>query len=584
MATCGAFRARLLVLSTVILAASLGPRALKAQDMTVRRASACMDYMFYDEAIALFDQVLVEHPSARGIRVHQAYAYFRLNRFAEAAGILERERELFPADLKPLILLALVRDSQGRPAEALATARAAQDELDGLLKRPGRKKGATALRALAPNAGLPAYLLGLDASRKRDPRTARSLFFRAQALGYDPIACRLQAINAEVEAGNWAGALKLDETMKLTPMPRGTGRAGAGSEAIADSLVLRAIILAGLGRRDESRASLVEALRAEPFRTDILMALAIHDLQRAQFEDAARTLTKAVKLAPLDFWARDLLRQAQERRTLPEGASAAAFSRDFLKARGPRFVYILQGRPEDAVSAVQTCAVDLIKRGQLADAARCLRMFTDIYEGSAAIYYNLGQLDNSLGHFAKALACGAKALGLRPDYRDAFDLMGNVYFEAGDYESAVRSYESAVALDPRDPLGFFNLACACHESGDDANAETNWLEALRLEKIAPAAGASARADAGALDHSLTIKVEPVSAPSCEYLGLLYARQGKVSQAIEYFEKAIAFNREGLVPYLEIGKLYRAQNDPGRSQEYFDKYLALGGDESKIKER
>ena len=135
--------------------------------------------------------------------------------------------------------------------------------------------------------------------------------------------------------------------------------------------------------------------------------------------------------------------------------------------------------------------------------------------------------------------------------------MGNVYFKVGDFENAVRSYESAVRLDTRDPLGFFNLACAFHELGDDANAEKNWLEALRLEKVAPADGAPTMAAAGALDHSLTVKVEPVLAPCCEYLGFLYVRQGKTPQAIAYFEKAIAFSREGLVPYLEIGKLYRA---------------------------
>jgi tetratricopeptide (TPR) repeat protein len=584
MAICAGKRARITVLSVGIIAAFVGHRALKAQDMTVKRASACMDYMFYDEAIALFDRILEKHPAERGIRVDQAYAYFRLNKYDEAAAILEREHELFPDDLKPLILLSLVQDSMGRPDEALATARAVQAELDGLLKRSGRKKAASALRALAPNAGLPAYLLGLDASRKRDPRTARSRFLRAQALGYNPMDCRLQAINAEIEAGNWDGALKLDETMKLGQNGSGRDGTGAGSAACADSMALKAIVLAGLGRRDECRASLEEALAAEPFRTDILMDLAVLDLERAEFEEAARKLAKAVKLAPLDFRARDLLGQAQARRTLPEGSRAAAFSRDFLKARGPRFVYVLKGQPEDAVSAVQTCAVDLIKRGLLADAARCLRMFTDISEGSASIYYNLGQLDNGLGRLAEALACGAKALRLKPDYRDAHDLMGNVYFKVGDFARAVSSYERAVSLDPRDPVGFFNLACAFHESGDDANAEINWLKALLAEKTAPAAGASARSDAGALDHSLTVKVEPVSAPCCEYLGSLYARQGKTAQAIDYYEKAIAFNREGLVPYLEIGKLYRAQNDPAKAREYFDKYLALGGEAGKIKER
>jgi tetratricopeptide (TPR) repeat protein len=356
-----------------------------------------------------------------------------------------------------------------------------------------------------------------------------------------------------------------------------------GSVVSADLSVLKAIILDQLGRREECRDSLEEGLAAEPFRTDILTCLAVLDMQGARFEEAGRTLTKVIRLVPLDFRARALLEQAQARRRLPEGSSTEAFSPDFLKAHGPRFVYVLNGRPEDAVSAAQTTAVDFIKRGLLADAALHLRMFTDIYQGSPSVYYNLGQLDNSLGLLAEALACGAKALGLKPDYRDAWDLMGNAYFKVGDFGNAVRSYESAVGLDPRDPLGVFNLACALHESGDDASAEKNWLEALRLENMALPTGTATRAAAGGLDHSLTVKVEPVSAPCCEYLGSLYARRGRVPLAIEYFEKAIGFNREGLVPYLEIGKLYRAQSDLGKAKAYFDKYLSLGGDENKIKE-
>ena len=598
MSACAASRVRMLILAMVILPTFVGLRPLKAQDEQITRALSCMDFMLYDEANSLFEQALQKHPMERGLRIKQAYACFRLNKYEEAAGVLNREHELFPADLKPLILFSLVQRAMGQADNAATTARAVQADLDEILKRSGRKKVEAALRDLSPNAGLPAYVLGLDASRKRDARTARSWLLRAQALGYDPTDCWLQAINAEMESGNWEEALKLCDR-RGESFSAGPGRAGSSatvggssaledgtrvaSEISADALVLKAISLAQVGRRDECRASLEEALAAEPFRSDTLMDLAIHDLQSAEFEKAARTLTKVIKLAPLDFQARYLLEQAHARRRLADGSTAATFSRDFLKARGPRFIYVLEGRPEEAVSVAQTYAVDFIKRGLLTEAARHLRMFTEIYEGSPSIYYNLGQLDNNQGLLAEALACGVKALRLKPDYRDAYDLMGNVYFKVGDFENAVHSYESAIRLDTHDPLGFFNLACAFHGLGDDANAEKNWLEALRLENVAPAARAPTMAAAGALDHTLTVKVELVSAPCCEYLGLLYARQGKTSQATEYLEKAIAFNPEGLLPYLELGKLYRARNDLGKAREYFKKYLALGGDESEIKE-
>jgi tetratricopeptide (TPR) repeat protein len=198
---------------------------------------------------------------------------------------------------------------------------------------------------------------------------------------------------------------------------------------------------------------------------------------------------------------------------------------------------------------------------------------------SPTIYYNLGQLSNTLGRFAEALACGARTIALKNDSAEAHDLMGNVYFKIGDYENAARSYEKALGLDTRDPLSFYNLACAYHELGDDVRAEKNWLEAIRRENAA--AGAPLQADAAALEHALTVKVEPVSAPSCQYLGLLYAGQGNAGQAIEYFEKAIAYNPNALVPYLELGRLYIERNEGDKAGDYLKKYLELGGDKSKV---
>ena len=399
--------ARVLILSMAILATPVGPRALTAQDEKITRALTCMDFMIYDEAISLFEQVLQKHPMERGLRIKQAYACFRLKKYEEVAEVLTREHELFPADLKPLILLSLVQNSMGQPDNAAATARAVRADLDRILKTSSRKKVEAALRDLSPNAGLPAYILGLDASRKQDARTARSWLLRAQALGYDPTDCWLQAVNAEMESGNWQEALKLCDERggRFSAGPRKGGLSTAagrssgpqdgtsvGPEVSADALVLKSIILAELGQPDECRAALEEGLAAEPFRTDILMDLAVHDFQRAEFEKAAGTLTKVIKLAPLDFRARYLYEQARGRNRLADGATAATFSRDFLKARGPRFIYVLEGRPEDAVSAAQTYAVDFIKRGLLADAARHLQMFTEIYEGSPSVYYNLGQV------------------------------------------------------------------------------------------------------------------------------------------------------------------------------------------------
>ena len=566
---------RLLILSIAIFPALIGAPSFAGEDRRIARALSCMDFMLYDEAISLFDQILESHPTERGLRVKQAYAYFRLNKYEKAMEALNREHEAFSADLQPLILLSFIQYTAGRQADAERTARTVQDALDKIRETSNRKKTEATMRSLGPNAGLPSYILGLGAKKRQDARAARSWFLRAQALSYDGTDCWIQAIDTEIEAMNWA------EAQRLCDAGGDNSPAGASPAAKtpADVLTLKAILWAQLGRREECRACLEAAAASEPFRTDLLKNMAINDLIRDNFDKASRILARVLKLTPLDFQARFLLEQAQSRRRPGSSSAALGYSRDFVKARGPRFRYVLEGRPDDAAAAANGYALNFIQRGLLVDAARHLRAFTEIYENSPTIYYDLGQLDNTLGLFAEALACGAKALKLENDYMEAYDLMGNVYFKVGDFENAVHSYESSLQLNSRDPLSFFNLACAFHELGDDANAEKNWLEAVRLENAT--AGAPFRANADALEYSLLVNVEPVSAPACQYLGLLYAERGKIAQAIEYLEKAIAFNPKALVPYLEIGRLYMEQNERRMAEDHFKTYLELGGDERKV---
>lgn len=594
MALITSARIRILLLSTLILPALMASPPLRGEDPRIVRALACMDSMQYDDAISQFELALQAHPKERGLRVKQAFAYFRLKKFKEAADALNREHELFPDDLNPLILLSFIQHASGQPDDALVTARTSQAKLDKILNSSSVKKLNAALRDLFPNAGLPAYLLGLEASKRQDSQAARSWFIRAQGLSYDATDCWLQSIYAEMEAGHWQEALKLCGTKGDISSAAGKIEvisAVARKTAVpprkeiilkdfpSDVFMLKAIILNKLGRQEESRVSLEEAVAAEPFRPEPLKNLAIDDMRRSNFEKAAGMLTRVVKLSPLDFHARFLLEQAQSGRRIVNGLSESIFFREFTKARGPRFIYVLEGQPNDVAVAANGIALQYIQRGLLVDAANHLRTFIEIYTGSPTIYYNLGQLSNTLSRFAEALACGAKTVALKNDSAEGHDLMGNVYFKIEDYENAARSYEKALALNTRDPLSFYNLACAYHKLGDDMRAEKNWLEAIRQEDAA--AAAPLQGDAATLEHSLTVKVEPVSALSCQYLGLLYAGQGKTGQAIEYFEKAIAYNPNALVPYMELGRLYNERNERDKAGEYFKKYLELGGDKSKI---
>jgi len=562
----------------------------------VERALGCMDLMLYEEAISLFDQALAKDPAQPGMRTRQAYAYYCLNRPEKAVEALNEELGTYPDDLKALILLSFVQYKTGRHDEAEKAGRLFHDALDKVRKTSKPAKLDKAMRDLFPNAGVPAYILALQAKKKLDIQAARSWLIQAEELSYDPSDCWVQAIDSEIEQKNWPEALRLCQTggdisyaveAKTSPDRKAKPTVPASKKKIkakisADIYLLMGIIYGQQGRLTDSLESMKMAVALKPFDANVLKNLAIGCINCEDLEKAAHLLQRVVKLSPQDFQSRFLLDQIQQKKRIPESAPRVALSKDFLNERDVRYRYVFEGDSDEIANKANVNAVQLIKEGLVLDAARWLRMFVEIYQNSPTIYYNLGQLYNSLGHYAEALKYVIKALELKQDYRDAYDLAGNVCFKVGDFENSVKLYEEAVRLDTKDPLSYYNLGCAYSELDNLVYAEKNWLEAIRLENVPAVGNDASNAGTDILKIAVRVKVEPISAPACRSLAYLYAKQGKKENMLAYFKKAIEFNPGTPLPYFEIGKLYLERNEAGKAQEYFKKYVSLGGDEAKVK--
>ncbi len=566
-------------------------------DPQVKKALGRMDLMLYEEAISLFDQALAKDPAQPGLRTKQAYAYYRLNRPEKAVETLKKELGAYPDDLRALILLSFVQFKTDRFEDAERTARLFQDILEKTRKKSSRDKVDTIMRGLFPNAGVPAYILALLTIDRQDTKAARSWLIQARDYSYFPTDCWIQAVGAEMDQKNWPEALRLCQSQgeitypeeakpssgrPLKPGPPPSNKKKIQLTMTAEIYLLMGIIYEEQGRPSEAMECLKTAAALKPFDADILKNLAIAQINRNEIDEAARLFQRVVKLNPQDFQSRLLLDQAQKKRRRPDDAAKVALSKDFLNERDVRFRYVFETDPNEIANNVNVNAVQLIQEGLILDATRWLRMFVDIYENSPEIYYNLGQLYNTQGLNPEALRFGLKAIELKQDYRDAYDLVGNVCFKMGDFENSVRLYEQAVRLDTKDPLSYFNLGCAHNELGDLANAEKNWLEAVRLENAPAAAIDAAGAGTDDLKIAVKVKVDPISTPACQSLAYLYSNQGNKESALAYFKKALEFNPKTPIPYFEIGKLYLERNEAGQAQGYFKKYLSLGGDEAKVK--
>jgi len=567
----------------------------------VARALNAMDFMFYEQAVSLFNEALGKNPDSTGVRVRQAYAYYRLNRIEKAEEVLNAELRVRPDDLASLVLLSFIQWKEGKWEDAEKSARAFHSAFEKIRNQSKRSKFEKILKGLFPNAGVPAYILGLKAKKNGEVKKARSWFLHAQSLGYDPVACWIRSIDAEIAGENFAEALRICRNggdLSLNPQAPSVKNRAKPEKALpatgytnippmkpAEIHFLEGFILDQMDKLDESLESLKIAIGMKPFDVGLVKNLAFAYYNRRDSDKTALLLRRVIKLDPVDVEARFLADQLQDGRPIPRTSPKIPLSRIFIEGRFEvRYRYVFTAAPDVIAARVNSYALNLIQYGLIRDAAGWLKAFLENYENSPTIYYNLGQIENNLGLRAEALEYAMKAVELKRDYREAYDLAANVLFKIGDFESSARFYEEVVRRDTKDPLSFYNLGCAYSESGDLGKAERNWLAALRLENALPAGGdATASRKKGELDFSVNVKVELISASACQSLGLLYVKQRKTGEALAFFLKAIELNPRAPQSYFESGKLFAEKGESAKAKEYFGKYLALGGDEAMVKE-
>ena len=555
------------------------PGAIGAADATLDRAYTCLDFMQYDEAARLLGVVLEKNPKQKGIRVDQAYAYFRLNRSERAVMVLHRELELFPGEPEALILLSFVEYKRGRLEEAERAALEFNSVLEKL--KFEKDKIYDIIRINFPNSGLPDYILGLIEKKRGNWDSASMQFALANERGYSFLDCDLQTIDIASKKEDWTSALALcgEAFDPDLPLPDDLY---IGQGYAPEIYVLQSYVNARRGNLDRALNCLKKAASLRPYETFILKDLAILHLEREMPEAAASVLRTLVLLSPADFQARLFLEQAERRSRNVEQGRGLSLIPEFMASRDASFRYVFKNEAKAVAQKANVNVIGLIKEGLLIKAVAWLKQFVEIYDLSPTLYYNLAQLCNSLNIRGEAIRYAFRAIELQPDYRDALDLMGNLCLKIRDLAASVRYYEEAVKVDPQDAWAYYNLGCAEMEAGDSAKAEANWKTAILKEGASFFPEAAIKANIDPLKISVRVIADPVTYQAAVALGNFYKKQGRLDDAYDYYDLAIRAKPKNFLPYYEAAQLLLDRGEVTKAKLFFEKYLALGGDESKIK--
>jgi eukaryotic-like serine/threonine-protein kinase len=201
--------------------------------------------------------------------------------------------------------------------------------------------------------------------------------------------------------------------------------------------------------------------------------------------------------------------------------------------------YNRSGQSDDAISAFQKAVeanpynwANHIALGNayfgIGDSAKALveyQKVTELATDNPMGYTDIGNVYLRQGKWSEAIPQFQKALALSPDSTTYSDL-GTAYFLLKNYDESTKMYEKAVEMTPNDEELLGNLGDSYRWSGHSDQAATAYGKAISLAFQA-------------------LLVNPRSASTMGDLGLLYAKKGDATNALQYTNQARAISPDDL---------------------------------------
>jgi len=544
-----------------------------------------MDFMAYEQAIPYLQQAALEYPNIKNIKTKEAFAHFRLGNFEDAIRAVKEEISHFPNNLNAFILLGYIYFQQGKYEDAALACqdfnmnleKALEEELKNEMRKTkyptekDQKRIYAKIHENNPNFGLPDFILGFYHKRNRSFREAYAQFRLSLERGYNPVHCFIQMIDIMLIQGDWQGGIELSR--------KAVKKEGEQSEFY----FLMGYCHYQLEERRQALACFNKTLQLKPFEVEAIRNLAVIYFNQTELDKAIPLLKKIQILAPQEFETQSLLERALSRNLmLDKEEFQPKLSKDFVGRITPEYKYVFEADFNYVANTMNVYALNLVNQGEIDRAINLLQRFLELNDLSPGLNYNLAQLYNTQNILGKALKYAWRAIELKKNYRDSFDLVGQLFFKMRDFEDSVQFYQEALKIDPKDALGYYNLGCAYYEMSDFAKAEENWKLAIQNDREIRKKEEKAQSK-DELNVLVHVRTDPVSFDAHFSLGKLYLQQNLKEKALEEFLSAVELNPQFPDPYYEIGKILYELKDPKKAKVYFDQYLYLGGKNEKVKE-
>jgi tetratricopeptide (TPR) repeat protein len=334
---------------------------------------------------------------------------------------------------------------------------------------------------------------------------------------------------------------------------------------------------------DSAEANFEKAFNTKPYMIEALQNLAKVQLVKGNFKEAARRFKQIMKVSPFDYNVQFLFERSLNNEPIQKPENRPRLTKSISEKVKPIYTYIFETNVASVINLINSAAMTLLRKGQLDDAIVMTRSFLDIYTASPELSYNLAHYYNIKNDLDKALEYAWRAVMLKEDFKDALDLVGNIFFKMSDYDNSIRAYSKVIAIDPKDAMSYYNLGCVFSAKGDLDSAEESWLNAIRYEQSKRIGNRNEASD-DELSFSLVVVGRRVAFKSYMSLGHIYRDRKLWDKALENYQQALELEINNSELYYEIGKIYVRKGSMPEAKKYFDRYLYLGGEkEAEVKQ-
>lgn len=365
------------------------------------------------------------------------------------------------------------------------------------------------------------YLLGMAYNRTGDFNSAEAEFRRALDMRYDPV---------QIMPALGKSLLMMGQFQKVLDQVKQEG--DSGGQWQAEILTLRAQALIGLGRVDEGRELLQQALAKKPGYVDALLAQARIAANGKDIDEAMRLIEQTLASAPKDVEAWMMKGDILRLKTDTAGATAA-------------YQKVAEINPENILSRINIASI-LVDAGSLDDAMKQIEEVRKLAPSNPIASYMQALIEFRKKNLAASRNTIQQVLKVLPGHMPSVLLAGSVEAALGSHVLAQSYLGKVVDSAPKYLYARRLLISSLMASGQAARA----LEVLQpgLEQAPEDSGLMTLAGQVYMQNNdfahaaqyfeKAAKLDPKSADAKAGLGMSRMASGQTDRALADLESAV----------------------------------------------